>query len=99
MTLHFSARLRESRLLRRAYRSVVVVLAGAVLMRCTDSTGPSEPSFTHPSGTSSIALPISGRPHGVSIAPGGRLYVSQIDGNAITRGTVDANGQSVSGSV
>src|SRR5262245_23815363 len=52
------------------------------------------PVATHPSATFSVGYSMSGRPHGVSVAPSGRLYVSLIDGNAVRRGSVDPNGQS-----
>ena len=57
------------------------------------------PAATHPAADFYIAYTISGRPHGVSVAPSGRFYVSLIDGNAVRRGTVDPNGQSFSSPV
>jgi len=52
------------------------------------------PAATHPSATFSVAYLMTGRPHGVSVAPSGRFYVSLIDGNAVRRGSVDPNGES-----
>lgn len=52
------------------------------------------PAATHPAADFYVAYPVSGRPHGITIAPSGRFYVSQIDGNAVRRGAVDPNGES-----
>ena len=54
------------------------------------------PAATHPTGNFFVAYGISGRPHGVTVAPSGRFLVSLIDGNAVRRGTVDPNDQSFS---
>lgn len=50
-----------------------------------------------PSGVTALAL--SGRPHGVATASNGVFYVSQIDGRAVTKGTVNAATQSLVGTV
>jgi YVTN family beta-propeller protein len=103
----------------RAFRALVVVLAGALL--ASDLAVPATasitvfnsdpgsglspaaslpivavPAATHPSATLLVTYSMSGRPHGVSVAPSGRLYFSLIDGNAVRRGTVDPNGESLS---
>ena len=57
------------------------------------------PAATHPKADFWVGYAISGRPHGVTVAPSGRLYVSLIDGNAVRRGSVDPNGQSFSPSL
>lgn len=53
------------------------------------STGPKPPVVaTHPEGTIATSLVLSGRPHGVTIAPSGAFCVSQIDANSIACGTL-----------
>jgi YVTN family beta-propeller protein len=52
--------------------------------------GPGQPSTTHPQGTITSTLTLSGRPRGVAIASSGRFCVSQIDGASITCGMLTA---------
>ena len=63
--------------------------------------GPSEPlpaRDTHPArGEVDATLRLAGRPHGVTVAANGTFYVSQIDGDAITRGTVGPGSQRFTG--
>lgn len=72
--------------------SPTAVLAVLLSVACggSDSTGPGQPSTTHPIGTISSTLTLSGRPHGVAIASSGRYCVSQIDGASVTCGMLTA---------
>jgi YVTN family beta-propeller protein len=79
------------------YRPILVVGTIALALGCSDSSGPAPLPGTHPTGQTLTALPLSGRPHGVAIAPNGVFYVSQIDANTITRGTLTETTESFSG--
>jgi len=66
------------------------VIAAILLVGCRGSS-PTEPvTATHPEGVVATTLALSGRPHGVTIAPNGTFCVSQIDGNSVTCGTLTA---------
>ncbi|MGH7663154.1 MAG: YncE family protein [Gemmatimonadaceae bacterium] len=86
--------------MRRPVLRAVLLLAAFELAACRDSSGPDGPPLTHPAlGEVSAALALSGRPHGVAASESGVFYISQIDGNSVTRGTVDSTSQAFSGSV
>jgi YVTN family beta-propeller protein len=69
-----------------------------VLFGCASSTGPSVLAPTHPRGDINATLVLSGRPHGVAVAANGTFYISRIDADSVTRGTVDSTRQAFSGS-
>jgi len=68
--------------------SSTAVLALLFSLACGSSaTEPGQtPGLTHPNGTISSTLTLTGRPHGVAIASTGRFCVSQIDGASVTCG-------------
>ena len=64
----------------------------AVLVAGCDSTSSPGLHLTHPAGTVTDSVPLTGRPHGVTIAPNDKFCVSEIDGNAIACGTLASTG-------
>jgi YVTN family beta-propeller protein len=75
--------------------SQVAVIGVVFSLACGGShstePGPDQtPGLTHPTGTLSSTLTLSGRPHGVAIASSGRFCVSQIEAASISCGMLTA---------
>jgi len=81
---------RSHRLLAGALAFLALGCAGRFVL--PDSS--SDP-ITHPSGAIASTLTISGRPHGVAIAPNGRFCVTQINAASMTCGVLTAGSVTV----
>jgi len=80
---------------------LLAVVPLLLLAGCKGSTGPKERPrvvvlpATHPTGQQLTVLALAGRPHGVSVAPTGIFYVSQIDNASVTKGELRGAGRDV----
>ena len=84
----------------RGSPTAVFVLLFSVACGSSRATAPElGQKFTHPTGTISSTLTLSGRPHGVAIASTGRFCVSQIDAASLTCGMLTASGVTLLGSI
>lgn len=82
-----------------AIRIIGPCVALLILGCSSHSTSPSlTDAATHPSGVITATLPLGGRPHGVAVAANGTFYISRIDADSVTRGTVDSASQAFTGS-
>lgn len=73
--------------------AVAVALSCAAAFACRSLSSPESEGGdppTHPEGIVSATLPLTGRPHGVAVAPSGAFCVSRIDASSVACGTVTA---------
>src|SRR5690349_13872789 len=79
---------------RMRQRAVAVVVLTEFLVACHHSTGPthSTPAAVHPAGVIASSIALSGRPHGVTVAPNDAFCVSRIDASSIACGTITVTG-------
>lgn len=71
-------------------RYSVIAALSLLVVSCKPAIEPKPLQATHPAGVLADSIAISGRPHGLTIAPDNAFCVSQIDGNSVTCGTLSA---------
>lgn len=69
-------------------RVVAVVLAAAVGLSCSNSTGPGNSNVTHPQGTILGRTVATGEPYGVAIGTGGTALVANVTSDLVLRFTL-----------